>query len=242
MTEKEIWDFLYKRIGNPFGVAALMGNLWTESHLDSTDLQGTYERRLGMSNLQYTNAVDSGVYTRDDFIHDGAGYGLAQWTYWSRKESLYEYAKQAGKSIGDTGMQLEFLLSEIKSYKTVMSAIAGSMSVREISDAICKRYLKPAHQEEEYLINRADRGKHYYDLYASQPQQQSQCESASVQKQVVAKDNVNIRVGNGKAYARIGVMKAGTRAPWIATSENGWHAFAYDRRVCWVSGEFSEVQ
>jgi long-subunit fatty acid transport protein len=37
------------------------------------------------------------------------GYGLAQWTFWSRKQALLDFAKTAGKSIGDMTMQLDFL-------------------------------------------------------------------------------------------------------------------------------------
>ena len=34
---------------------------------------------------------------------------MAQWTYWSRKQNLLNFAKSKGKSIGDLNMQLEFL-------------------------------------------------------------------------------------------------------------------------------------
>jgi hypothetical protein len=40
-----------------------------------------------MNDASYTVAVDNGSYT--NFTHDSAGYGLAQWTYWSRKQGLF---------------------------------------------------------------------------------------------------------------------------------------------------------
>lgn len=252
MSEKVIWDFLYKKIGNPYGVAALMGNLWVESHLNPKDLQGTYERKLGMTDDQYTSAVDSGLYTSDQFINDSAGYGLSQWTYWSRKKSLYEYAKKANKSIGDLEMQLAFLWEEIQLYKTVVEAMKTGTSVREVSDVICKRYLKPANQTEKYLQNRANYGQGYFDKYGKAPEAvEKEADNAPVTspptsphagKQIVARVNVNIRAGNGKEYAKLGALKAGQSVPWIASSANGWHAFAYNQRVCWVSGEFAEVK
>ena len=52
-----------------------------------------------MTDKQYTKAVDNGTYT--NFIHDSAGYGLAQWTYWSLKEDLYNLCKERNKSISD---------------------------------------------------------------------------------------------------------------------------------------------
>lgn len=86
MNEKRIWDFLYEQIKNPFGVAGLMGNLYAESALNPKNLQNTYEKSLGMTDDSYTSGVDNGSYT--NFVRDAAGYGLAQWTYWSRKKSF----------------------------------------------------------------------------------------------------------------------------------------------------------
>jgi hypothetical protein len=56
---------------------------------------------------EYTMLVDGGFYP--DFVKDKAGYGLAQWTFWSRKQALLDFAKSKGKSIGDLQMQLDFL-------------------------------------------------------------------------------------------------------------------------------------
>jgi hypothetical protein len=53
-----------------------MGNLYAESGLRSNNLQNTYEKKLGMTDEQYTAAVDNGSYT--NFVRDAAGYGLAQ--------------------------------------------------------------------------------------------------------------------------------------------------------------------
>ena len=55
--------------------------------------------------------MDNGSY--DNFIKDSAGYGLAQWTYWSRKQALLEFAKAEGKSIGDLSLQLDFIWKEL---------------------------------------------------------------------------------------------------------------------------------
>ena len=59
MEDKNIWDFLYAKLNNAYGVAALMGNLYVESKLNPMDLQGSYERKLKMSDAEYTEAVDN---------------------------------------------------------------------------------------------------------------------------------------------------------------------------------------
>ena len=48
-NEKAIWDYLYGKIGNAYGVAGLMGNLYAESALIPNNLQNTYEKKLSLS-------------------------------------------------------------------------------------------------------------------------------------------------------------------------------------------------
>lgn len=101
-NEKRIWNYLTGKGLSPAGAAGLMGNLYAESGLNPQNLQNTYEKKLGYTDVAYTAAVDSGKY--QNFVHDSAGYGLAQWTYWSRKQNLLAFARAAGKSIGDLDM------------------------------------------------------------------------------------------------------------------------------------------
>ena len=113
-TERTIWNFLRCKGLSPAGAAGLMGNLYAESGLNPQNLQNSYEKRLGFTDTAYTAAVDSGAYS--NFVHDSAGYGLAQWTYWSRKESLLNFARKIGASIGSLEMQLDFMIRELKGY------------------------------------------------------------------------------------------------------------------------------
>ena len=107
-ADEKIWRYLKSAGLNDFGVAGLMGNLFAESGLNPKNLQNTYEKKLGMTDEEYTAAVDSGSYS--NFVKDSAGYGLAQWTYWSRKDALLASCKAAGASVGDMDAQLNFLL------------------------------------------------------------------------------------------------------------------------------------
>ena len=167
MNEKHIWGYLLQQIKNPYGVAGLMGNLYAESGLRSTDLEGKYEKRLGLTDAEYTSGVDNGTYTA--FIHDDAGYGLAQWTYWSRKAALWNYAIEKGVSIGDLDMQLEFLVREMQTdFKSVWNTLLSASSVREASDAVLLKYEKPANQSEENQERRASFGQKYFDSYGKE--------------------------------------------------------------------------
>ncbi len=54
MNEKIIWDFLYGKLNNEYGVAGLMGNLYAESKLDPTNLQNSANKRLNITDEEYT--------------------------------------------------------------------------------------------------------------------------------------------------------------------------------------------
>lgn len=165
MSSKIIWDFLKKEGFSDFGVAGLMGNLDAESALRPNNLQDTYSRSLGLSDTEYTAKVDNGTYT--NFVRDSAGYGLAQWTYWSRKENLLNYAKSKKKSIGDLEMQLEFLVQELKiSYKnSVYNILVNATTVQQASDVVLMNFEKPANAAAQ-KSKRAAMGQVYYDKYA----------------------------------------------------------------------------
>lgn len=164
-TGKTIWDFLIGKGLNAYAVAGIMGNLQAESALNPQNLQNTYEKKLGYTDSTYTQAVDNGTYT--NFVKDSAGYGLAQWTYWSRKQALLQYAQTAKKSIGDLAMQLEFLWKELQGYTSVMKTLKSATSIRQASDAILTGYEKPANQGESVKTKRAGYGQTFYDKYAS---------------------------------------------------------------------------
>lgn len=169
-NEERIWYFLRSKGLSDYGVAGLMGNLYAESALRPENLQNTYEKKLGMTDAEYTAAVDSGAYA--GFVRDSAGYGLAQWTYWSRKEGLLAFAKAAGKSIGDLEMQLGFLWKELsEGYKGVLNVLKAATSVRQASDKVLTDFERPADQSETAKVRRASYGQKYLDKYAAKPSQ-----------------------------------------------------------------------
>lgn len=147
-----------------------MGNFKAESNCRANNLQNTYEKKLGMTDEQYTAAVDNGSYT--NFVHDSAGYGLYQATYWSIKESLLNYAKARGKSIGDRDMQVDQFIDMMKnSYPAIWKVLTTAKTVREASDAILLKFERPADQSEAVQEKRARYGEEFFRKFvgASQP-------------------------------------------------------------------------
>ena len=164
-NEEKIWNYLYSKLNNAYGVAGLMGNIQAESGLVPTNLQNSYEKKLGMTDAQYTAAVDNGSYT--NFIKDSAGYGLVQWTYWTLKKDLLNYVTARKKSIGDLETQLEFLCYELStSFSVVWETCKQATSVLEASNAMLLKFERPADQSVSMQNKRASYGQIFYDKYA----------------------------------------------------------------------------
>lgn len=164
-TEEKIWNYLTGKGLSAYGAAGLMGNLYAESALNPQNLQNSYESKLGYTDSTYTAAVDNGSYA--NFSKDSAGYGLAQWTYSTRKANMLAYHKAKGKSIGDLETQLEFLLKELtENYSSILSALKSATSVKAASDKVLTGYEKPANQSDTVKQKRAGYGQAYYEKYA----------------------------------------------------------------------------
>lgn len=197
LSEKDIWDFVFSKIGNAYGTAGLMGNLYAESGLKAANLQNSFNKKLNLSDEEYTTLVDSNSYP--DFITDKAGYGLAQWTYHTRKQKLLNYARQKGTSIGDLEMQLEFLIMELKGYKAVYQTLCKAASVEEAAIAVLTGFEKPADQGTAVRKKRTEYGQMFYEKYAGN----ATGNSVPFKVKVEIPD-LNIRTGAGTNYPKTG--------------------------------------
>lgn len=161
-------DYIYTRLidagFSPIASAAICGNIQAESNGNPRNVQNSFEVRLGKSDDVYTEEVDSGKYT--NFVHDSAGYGLAQWTYYSRKENLYNYVKSKNGSIGDIELQVDFLIKEISSYPAVMRVLRYSDDLRECVVAVLNGYERPANTGKEVQDKRYKYASRIYDMHA----------------------------------------------------------------------------
>lgn len=164
MTEKQMFDFLVAGGIPERGTAVLLGHFQAESGLNPRNLQNSANSRLNITDDEYTAVVDAGAYP--DFINDKAGYGLAQWTYWSRKKNLLEFAGNSGCSIGDPEMQLRFVLWELNGYKAVLQALKTETDIRKLSDIVLEKYEQPADQSEAERKKRAGYAQEIYNRCA----------------------------------------------------------------------------
>ncbi len=103
-NEEKIWNYLLSKGYTKIAAAGIMGNWQQESGF----LPNNVQNGMGYSDEDYTNGVNSGTINRDSFGNDKRGYGIAQWTYYTRKLGLYDYKNEKKVGIDDLGMQLEY--------------------------------------------------------------------------------------------------------------------------------------
>lgn len=165
-----IWDYFTEKIGNEYGVAGMMGNLQAESGCIPYRKQGDFTINYSKS-LTYTKNINNGSITEYDFVHDSIGYGLAQWTYYTRKQNLYDkYKSGSYSSIGDIRLGCDMLWSELQgSFSGVLSSLQNATSVKQASDAFLHDFEKPLDQSEDVERYRASIGQDFYDHYKGIP-------------------------------------------------------------------------
>ena len=112
--ESKIWDALIANGFTEAQAAGVLGNIEMESKFNSNNMEDQYQNKLGKDDVSYTDAINNGEYSKEQFINDAVGYGLIQWTNKARKEGLYDYATEQGKDISDLDVQIEYLVKELK--------------------------------------------------------------------------------------------------------------------------------
>lgn len=161
MSDRTIYDALRAGGLSRVGVCAMMGNMAMESALISTNV----EDRCTMSDFDYTHAVDTGTISKHQFVHDSYGYGLCQWTYYTRKEGLYDLAMQYATSIGNEELQCKFCIMELKQdHQQLYQFLCVTENLPEATKRICAEYERPAVNNFADRINAAQR---YFNLLAA---------------------------------------------------------------------------
>lgn len=159
MSYQTIYDRLRANGLTEAGALGMLGNFDCESNCIPYRLQGDFSQHHNVSK-QYTLDVDTGSISREQFAHDQKGYGLAQWTYYTRKEGLWDFWKMRGGSIGDEHLQVEFAVSELVSdYQDVLSFLRSSRDLYECVSIICRQYERPYYNNVDARFRAANRIK-----------------------------------------------------------------------------------
>lgn len=228
-NEQLTWTFLMSKIGNPYGVAGLMGNLYAESGINPKNLQNSGNKKLGLTDDEYTNRVQGKIISKKEFSKDGFGYGIAQWTYHTRKEKMYDFC-MAGGGIGDLVTQLEFLWKELQGYKTVLKTLKNAKTIREASDIVLLKYERPADQSEKVQKKRSEYGRMTFEKYSP---------TAKKKYVKINAKSVNIRLKPGKSGKAIEIGVKGDLFEFVGQdAETGWYQIvARNGEKAWVTNK-----
>lgn len=128
------------------GALALMGNWDCESNCEPCRVQGDFNLDRSVSRA-YADRVDNGVIPANDFCHDAKGWGLAQWTWWTRKSRLLQFCRSRSISIANEEAQVDFAAKELAEEYAGLYATLRNVTMDNLYDAVsqvCKRYEQPA--------------------------------------------------------------------------------------------------
>ena len=188
------------------GAAGVVGNLEAESGINSQRAQNEFGVGIG----RYLSRIKSGEMSRDEFIHDEVGFGLAQWTSSDRKAALWDYAAndKAGRGIGDMTLQLEFLLKELQEgYKDVLGVLTTTNNIDDASNAFMLGFERPADQSDFAQRDRARTGHEVMANWTPKPM-----------RDVAADINrYNQDYSGGQHKGNWGIWKVENPTDWMAT-------------------------
>ncbi len=157
MTQNEAITKLISAGMTTEGACGFWGNVMAESGSKSNIAQRGMTK---LSDDEYTTAADNGTI---NFTYDAVGYGLCQWTYYTRKQNLFNYAKANGKSVGDMELQVDFAIKELQTdYPKVWKYLTTATDIYQAASKVCTEYESPAINN---ISVRASYGNQAYAAY-----------------------------------------------------------------------------
>ena len=160
-NEKIVWEYLKKEGLTDAGAAGLMGNLQAESNVESVIYEDVFKPQVGLTNQEYVDKVNDGTYT--NFVNDQVGFGLAQWTYYTRKQALLDACK---KDIGDLNCQLKYLMYEFKNdFVKILSFLKTSNDVYACAIKVMVEFENPQDQSESRKKFRYQLSQNYFNEF-----------------------------------------------------------------------------
>lgn len=145
MSKQIIYNTLIQSGMTREAALGMMGNMKCESGLEPNRVQGDFNPYRTVSK-SYCQRVNDGSIGREEFGRHGIGFGLCQWTYYSRRYALWDFWKAYGGSIDDAEMQTKFCVAELKKdYRNLWEFLTTSHDLYTCTKDICTIYERPAH-------------------------------------------------------------------------------------------------
>lgn len=223
--ETYIWGALKAAGYREIEIAGIMGNLQEESGLSPINLQYVYEKILHMTDQEYTDKVNSGEYSYKQFYSDHAGYGLVQWTWYQRKQAMYQ---ACWPDIGSLEKQVAYMIKELSWYPHVIAMLHKATTIRECSDIILHYYEAPGDQSLAVEIRRAGYAQKIYNDMHVEPTPVNawyvcQCASYKTEKGALAAaqklKNAHVYRSHTPGYFAVALGQYATEAEALASKD-----------------------
>lgn len=144
MSAQTIYNLLIGSGLSQAGALGVMGNWQCESGLEPNRLQGDFSSYRTLSK-DYVSRLNSGKLTRATFSTDSKGFGLAQWTYYTRKAAMYDAWKASGMAIDSDTFQVKFAMREfVSDYSALLEFLKTTTDLYAATSRVCKEYERPA--------------------------------------------------------------------------------------------------
>lgn len=157
MSRESIYERLRKAGCTPTGALALMGNWECESNCEACRVQGDFQADR-LKSKDYASRIDNGRVSDEEWCRDGKGWGLAMWTFWSRKRDLLTFCRRNSISVANEEAQVDFALNELKTaYKALWADLTtcGKEDLYKMVELVCKQYERPAYNNVQERANAA---------------------------------------------------------------------------------------
>ena len=170
------------------GALGLIGNWVCESGCEPNRLQGDFSPYRSASKT-YVTQLETFAKDRNTFARDGMGFGLAQWTYYTRKEELYDEWRASSLAIDSVDLQVRFAVKELKrDYPKLWQFLGCTDDIYLACSQVCREYERPAYNNIDARYNAAVKARSELDLTgesqpATPPESPSSSSTSSSQQQ-----------------------------------------------------------
>lgn len=145
MSKQTIYNQLIKAGCTPTGALALMGNWECESNCEPGRVQGDFSADRAASKA-YASKVDNAIISDTVFAGDGKGWGLAQWTFHTRKAALLQFCRYRSISIANEEAQVDFAVYELAhDYPGLWDELRKTTDLFDSVSRVCKEFERPAY-------------------------------------------------------------------------------------------------
>lgn len=163
-VEEQIYHLLLQSGFSKAGACGILANAKAESDLCPNNLENFYNLKFNATDTEYTNLADKGEI---DFVHDAAGYGLWQFTYYSFKQVLLDTAKSNGTSISDVETQVKTLVEILKTpeFSKLFRFLKETNNPEDAAKEFMLIFERPANQSESAIATRATFATEFYKIF-----------------------------------------------------------------------------